>query len=230
MRNTNSLIRITVLALLAAAAPLGLNTAQAADTSAANVIEKKLDYKVSMMSDEIHLEDALDFIGEQYGIDFIVDNRVVRPKEANRIDPDTKYETDGMIPRVTIKGVSLREALDSLLGPLGLSHSVQGSAVWITTPAHQLHESFEDLETRFYELQQGPEVMNRNADLEDVALEPINLVNLLRHVVPEILEPTTEKRLSYMRFNDETKTLVVYDAPSNHRIIQQLLKLLDRPV
>ena len=152
MRNSHFFIRLTVFALplllvhcasferrhVATAFPLGVSTAQANDAPESapqrTGIEGLLDKQVDMTFQDTHLQDILDFISENYEINIIFDNRVVRPKEPNRVDPDAKYETDGMIDYVTLKNIPLREALKYILRPLGLSYSVQQSVVWISTP------------------------------------------------------------------------------------------------
>ncbi|MDK1020983.1 MAG: hypothetical protein QGD90_05045 [Candidatus Hydrogenedentes bacterium] len=152
MRNSHFFIRLTLFALplllvhcasferrhVATAFPLGVSTAQANDAPESapqrTGIEGLLDKQVDMTFQDTHLQDILDFISENYEINIIFDNRVVRPKEPNRVDPDAKYETDGMIDYVTLKNIPLREALKYILRPLGLSYSVQQSVVWISTP------------------------------------------------------------------------------------------------
>ena len=233
MRNTHLFIRLTVITLLATAFPFGVCSAQANNASEpapqGSGIEKVLDKAVDITFQDTHLQDILDFITENYGVNVIVDNRVIRPKDPSEADPTAKYMTNGVVSYVNLKNVTLREALKAVLRPLRLSYSTQKSFVWISTPEHLLHESFEELETRFYALQ-GPEVADRNADLRDIPLEPINIENLLRHVVPKIVEPTTSRVLSFMRFNEKTNAPVIHNTPSNHRIIMQALSLLDRSI
>ncbi len=65
---------------------------------------------------------------------------------------DVVFVTDGMVPYINLKSVTLRDALKALLRPLNLSFSVQPGFVWISTPDRIRLESFEELETRYYEL------------------------------------------------------------------------------
>lgn len=58
----------------------------------------------------------------------------------------------GMVGRVSLKNVPLRDALDAILRPLNLDYSVQDDFIWISTPEKIRTESFEDLETRVYSL------------------------------------------------------------------------------
>ncbi|NUM56430.1 MAG: tetratricopeptide repeat protein, partial [Candidatus Hydrogenedentes bacterium] len=60
--------------------------------------------------------------------------------------------TDGYVPYVKLEDVPLRDALKALLRPLNLSYSIQPSFLWISTAEKIRTETFEDLETRIYEL------------------------------------------------------------------------------
>ena len=62
------------------------------------------------------------------------------------------YVTDGIVLYINLKDVTLREALKALLRPLNLDFSVQPGFIWISTPQRIREESFEELETRYYEL------------------------------------------------------------------------------
>ncbi|MCX8063551.1 MAG: tetratricopeptide repeat protein, partial [Candidatus Hydrogenedentes bacterium] len=70
------------------------------------------------------------------------------------LSPETYYgpKSDGVVPYISLKNVTLREALKALLRPLGLDFSVQPGFIWISKPEIIRQESFEPLETRFYEL------------------------------------------------------------------------------
>ncbi len=70
------------------------------------------------------------------------------------VSQDVYYGTksSGIVPYISLKDVTLREALKALLRPLGLDFSVQPGFIWISKPEIIRQESFESLETRFYEL------------------------------------------------------------------------------
>lgn len=212
---------------------MGLRVAQANDApeqaSQGTEIDSVLDNPVGILFEDTHLSDILDFITKTYEINIIVDNRVVRPKDPNVVDPAKEYVTDGVLHYVNLKNVTLREALTAILRPLSLSYSVQRSFIWISAPGKLRHSTFEELETRFYEYSSN-EVQNQNADLEGVALEPIDVLNLLRHVVAEIVEPVTKEPISYMRLNEKTHQLVVYNTPANHDLVSKMLRLIDQPI
>lgn len=60
--------------------------------------------------------------------------------------------TDGMVPYIALKDVTLEQGLDALLRPLGLDYQVLPAYIWVSRPDLIRSESFEDIETRFYEL------------------------------------------------------------------------------
>ncbi|OQC04787.1 MAG: Type IV pilus biogenesis and competence protein PilQ precursor [Candidatus Hydrogenedentes bacterium ADurb.Bin101] len=68
------------------------------------------------------------------------------------VDEAYGTKTDGRVPYINLKNVSLAEGLQALLRPLGLDYSVQPGFIWITRPSIIRKESFEKLETRYYEL------------------------------------------------------------------------------
>jgi len=68
--------------------------------------------------------------------------------------------TDGVVSSIKLTNVPLRQALKALLRPLNLDYEVQESFIWISTPERIRHETFEELETRYYELKNaGAETM-----------------------------------------------------------------------
>ncbi|MBI2432633.1 MAG: hypothetical protein HYV26_07170 [Candidatus Hydrogenedentes bacterium] len=60
--------------------------------------------------------------------------------------------SDGMVPYIKLQDVTLQEALKALLRPLGLDYSVQPGFIWISKPEIIRRESFEEMDTRYYEL------------------------------------------------------------------------------
>ena len=61
-------------------------------------------------------------------------------------------KSSGIVPYVNLKDVSLAEGLQALLRPLGLDYAVQPGFIWISKPEIIRRESFEKIETRYYEL------------------------------------------------------------------------------
>ncbi|HQM48940.1 MAG TPA: tetratricopeptide repeat protein [Candidatus Hydrogenedentes bacterium] len=72
--------------------------------------------------------------------------------------------TDGIVPYINLRDVSLRDALNALLRSLNLAFEVQENFIWISTPEKIRNESFEKLETRYYEL--------INAGAENLDIDP----------------------------------------------------------
>jgi hypothetical protein len=61
----------------------------------------------------------------------------------------------GYITRVDLKGVPLRTALKAFLRPLNLDYEVRDGCIFISSPERLRKETFEELETRIYELKDG---------------------------------------------------------------------------
>jgi len=69
-------------------------------------------------------------------------------------------KSDGKVPYISLRDVTLAEALQALLRPLGLDYSIQPGFVWVSRPEIIARETFERVETRFYELRNlGAETM-----------------------------------------------------------------------
>jgi len=60
--------------------------------------------------------------------------------------------SDGMIDYINLQNVTLAEALKALLRPLGLTYAIQPGFIWVSKPQIIRRESFEEMETRYYEL------------------------------------------------------------------------------
>ncbi len=67
---------------------------------------------------------------------------------------DRLYEqkVDGWVYYFSIQDVTVRETLQALLRPLGLDFAVEPGFIWVSKPERIRYESFEELETRFYQL------------------------------------------------------------------------------
>ena len=75
--------------------------------------------------------------------------------------------THGYVQRINLNNVSLRQALKAMLRPMNLDYAVQNGFVWISTPQKIRTESFEKLETRYYQLRNAsadtlPKIVVRN--------------------------------------------------------------------
>ncbi len=63
------------------------------------------------------------------------------------------YVGDGTVGRVSLKNVTLGQALNPLLRSSNLDYSVEDGFIWISTPRRIRTESFEELENRSYGLE-----------------------------------------------------------------------------
>jgi len=63
-----------------------------------------------------------------------------------------EYVTDGMVDRVKLVNVPLRQALKALLRSQNLDFAVEDHFIWISTPDRIRHEPFKDLTTKYYTL------------------------------------------------------------------------------
>lgn len=202
-------------------------------------IENILESPVGIVFEDIHLKDVLDFVTETYEFNIIFDNRVVAPPDWEGVPGEgNTYVTDGRISYINLKNVTLREAIKAMLRPLSLSYSVQRSFVWISSPEHIKHETFEVLETRFYELSEEEflilfpamqKEVRRSRDLEKpFHIEPHQMPNQLQEEMPEIREPVTGRALSFLRYNRLTGVLVIHHTPSAQQKFKELLRSLFR--
>lgn len=84
-----------------------------------------------------------------------------------------EYVTTGIVPYINLKDVPLRQALKALLRPLNLDFSIQPGFLWVSTYEKIRFESFEELETRYYELRNAGSdtlfkvILINNADIQD---------------------------------------------------------------
>lgn len=60
--------------------------------------------------------------------------------------------TDGMVKRLKLDNVPLRDALDAILKPLNLNYAVHGDMIWISTGERIRTEAWSTLTTRIYEV------------------------------------------------------------------------------
>ena len=91
-----------------------------------------------MEFENIHLADALDFVHDSWGINLAIDSRVVL--SSSLPGPTTApviYEpvTDGMVPHLDVRDVSLGEALRTLCRPLKLDFTANNGIILISSPA-----------------------------------------------------------------------------------------------
>jgi hypothetical protein len=79
-----------------------------------------------------------------------------------------------MIPYINLKDTPLGEALKALLRPLGLSYSIEPGFLFVSKPEIIQRESFEDLDTRYYELRNaGAETLFKLVLRNQFSVSPI---------------------------------------------------------
>lgn len=102
-------------------------------------LQKALDRPRSLHYRNEHLSDVLTRELSNWGVDFVLDWRVIAPppRLAGSVEKwnAAAYATDGMVEAVDCQDIPLREALTKeLLAPLGLAFESMEGVVWVSTP------------------------------------------------------------------------------------------------
>jgi hypothetical protein len=110
------------------------------DPGTRSTIETQLDSQVSIVFENTHLLEILEYLREDYDINIAVDYRAVAPPRRVPINyyaapPDHADVANGIIPHINFRNGSFRNALTALLRPLNLTYSIESSYVWISSPA-----------------------------------------------------------------------------------------------
>ncbi len=199
-----------------------------------NPIKRSLDENISLDFKNSHISDVINSISEETQINFIIDNRVVKPKadyvfptptNVDKLFPqfpkppddfrpppnEQAYVTDGIVASITLKGIPLRDALQKLLKPLHLDYSVQPGFIWISSPLKMHLETFEELETRTYPLP-------KSKDNQE-------LVELLEKVVPTVFDMHTGEKRTHVVPDEKSNSLVAHNTPTNLVLLDQILSL-----
>ena len=176
--------------------------------------EQALEKTITFEFENVHLQAVFDLIADQAELNIVADSRVIAPADATKRAADGTYVTDGIVPSANVANVSVAQALSAVLEPLGLAYSVQPDFVWVSSPVRVKTESFEELETRYYELQ-----VERPLNAEKV-------VGLLRQSTPDVFDASGQV-LSKMFLVAESNQLVVHNTPTNLAILENLLPYLD---
>ncbi len=101
-------------------------------------VEQVLQSPISIEFERIRMAEILEFISDSWAVNIVVDEADAPPGPA---EPDQRL--DGMVPYIHFKDAPLRDALGSLLPPLGLDYQVRPSYLWISTPEAIASESAE---------------------------------------------------------------------------------------
>ena len=171
---------------------------------------EKLGEKVTWAPGPIKLRTFLEDLTQQHQINIMVDSRTV---------PDPL-----VIDSPGFEQLPLQDALAQLLQGAGLAFGMQEGFLWISTPDRLRHESFDELETRVYYVEQR-EVPDVNRNIESEPRAEILIDDLASRIIPIIVNPSGEP-LSFLKYIEESKQLIVHNTPANHSRMEQLLELL----
>ncbi len=100
--------------------------------------------KASVVFNDIHLIEVLEFINETYNVNMMLDYRVVQPNVTPSLPRPQEipqgYVSDGWVPYIRVRNIELRDLFEVLLRPLNLSYEVRDNAVVISS-AERLAQS-----------------------------------------------------------------------------------------
>lgn len=111
---------------------------------------KALDETTSLLFENRHLEEIIQFIPESYNLNVVLDYRVVRPtaktlQRESCLPPGTVYAqlegatprpvTTGLIPYIQLTDIRVGDALAAILRPLNLAFTARNGLVWISAPS-----------------------------------------------------------------------------------------------
>jgi RNA polymerase sigma-70 factor (ECF subfamily) len=113
-------------------APSELRT-QAKPKDRRGEVERTLKNPVSMEFENIQLAGILSFISDSNDLNIALDPRVVSPQTQPGPDPD--FVTDGQVPYIDVRNVSLGDALRTLCRPLGLDFAMNDGFITVSSPA-----------------------------------------------------------------------------------------------
>ena len=107
-----------------------------------------LEQAISIGFDEPqHIAEVAAALHRQYGVNIIIDWRVVEAPDEPKAGPDGESagsrKVPGMVQPVHLSDLSLGAALAGMLRAMGLAYSVQDGFLWISTPERIKQESFD---------------------------------------------------------------------------------------
>lgn len=131
-----------------------------AERESKNRVEKALDAMVTCEFDGEDISHILDFVGGYCSICFAMDYRVVSPPPAVAVAvPESdgapfesefaEYVTDGVVEELDVRDVTLLEALEHVLYPLGLDFVLEPGFIWISTPDRIQQEVVQEPDERY---------------------------------------------------------------------------------
>jgi hypothetical protein len=96
-------------------------------------VERTLTNPVSMEFENIQLAEVLSFISDSHDLNIALDPRVVSSRAQPGTNPD--FVTDGRVPYIDVRNVSIGQALRSLCRPLGLDFAMNNGVITVSSPA-----------------------------------------------------------------------------------------------
>jgi|GEM_PF-3120302 len=207
-------------------------------TSKMNEIEEKLEKEVTIIFEKgKDIRAVLSFLAKLLDVKIVLDERVMLRRDsvsptplepgisAKRygvrapVDDSIVREIAASVPpelgEIRLINVPLKDALQVILKQMGLHYKVQPEFIWVSTPYVLRHETFEELETRYYSLA-GVETRER-------------LLADLRTVTPEVIDFNTREVLSYISAlyldrGQTTPLIAIHNIPSNLKLIEEFLE------
>ncbi|HUW59995.1 MAG TPA: M56 family metallopeptidase [Candidatus Bathyarchaeia archaeon] len=79
---------------------------------------------------DIHISEAIEFVSETYGLNFMVDWRAVTPP---RTPAGPKTVSTGFLPRINVQSAPLGEVLDVVLRSMNLTFCTEKNYIWISS-------------------------------------------------------------------------------------------------
>lgn len=165
-------------------------------------LDESLARIVDVEFEDLHLRDFADYLSDSLDINVVIDNRAVAAKAADALT--ASQVTDGWVPYVKLEKVRLGDALSAVLKPLGLAYTTSPDFIWITTPKSLSQESFEELESRFYQM---------DAEMDLAAMRSF-AEKCWQACGSPIREPSTGKAMSYMMIYEDAHVLGVRTVPA----------------
>ncbi|GMW00505.1 MAG: hypothetical protein AMXMBFR84_16420 [Candidatus Hydrogenedentota bacterium] len=165
-------------------------------------LEEKLRERISLELEDTHIASVAEQIASYADLNIVVDNRVVRP--VRDYDPSATYLTNGFVPHVKLDNTPLGDVLAAVLRPLNLVYKLEPEFIWITSEENARHESFENMETRWYRMDLGLDI----DDAKKLIMSELWKDN------PPLREPGTGKQLSMAYLAENENAFGIRDVSS----------------
>ena len=99
-------------------------------------LDAKLAKRISIEFDDIHVSEIMEFLSDSYDVNLVLDSRAVAaPGRAldDVILGSPGYVSDGVVPNISLRDVTMANALALVLRPLNLTFKVEPGYVWISS-------------------------------------------------------------------------------------------------